>query len=59
MRIVVRKRRAALFVNDAPQPCLVVSDHETGAVKVKMGLWIGPGTRGYFSDMIVTPAGTS
>jgi len=56
-RIVVRGRRAALFVNDAPQPCLVVTDLKMGTVQGKIGLWIGPGTRGYFSDMIDTPAG--
>lgn len=58
MRIVVRGRRAALFVNDAPQPCLIVNDLKTGTVKGKIGLWIGPGTRGYFSNMVVRPAAT-
>jgi hypothetical protein len=58
MRIEVRGSRAALFVNDARQPCLIVTDLKMGTAKGKIGLWIGPGTRGYFSDMIVRPAGT-
>jgi len=59
IRIVVNGQRATLFVNDAPQPCLVVTDLKMGASEGMIGLWIGPGTRGYFSRMVVTPAGPS
>jgi hypothetical protein len=57
MRIVVSGHRAALFVNDAQEPCLVVTDLKMSASAGRIGLWIGPGTRGYFSHMVVTPAG--
>jgi len=57
MRVVVSGHRATLFVNDAPEPCLVVTDLKGTASGGKIGLWIGPGTRGYFSQMVITPAG--
>jgi hypothetical protein len=57
IRIVVSGQRATLFVNNAQQPCLVVTDLKMGASHGKIGLWIGPGTQGYFSHMVVTPAG--
>lgn len=55
VRVVVAGARASLYVNDAPQPALVVNDLKLGAGRGKIGLWIGPGTVGYFSQMVVTP----
>jgi hypothetical protein len=54
IRIVMSGQRAELFVNDAQHPCLVVTDLKMGASEGMIGLWIGPGTRGYFSHMVVT-----
>jgi hypothetical protein len=54
IRIVVSGPRAALFVNDAARPCLVVTDLKMTAPEGRIGLWIGHGTRGYFSRMVVT-----
>jgi hypothetical protein len=59
LRVVVSGRHARLFVNDALQPCLVIDDLKSGASRGKIGLWIGSGTKGYFSHMVVTPAGTA
>jgi hypothetical protein len=56
IRIAVNGQSAQLFVNDARQPCLVVNDLKMDAVAGRIGLWIGPGTRGYFSRLVVTPA---
>jgi hypothetical protein len=56
LRVVVAGERASLYVNDAPQPALVVNDLKLGAARGKIGLWIGPGTIGYFSRMVVTTA---
>jgi hypothetical protein len=55
VRVVVAGERASLFVNDAAQPSLVVTDLKLGAGRGKIGLWIGSGTIGYFSRMVVTP----
>jgi hypothetical protein len=56
LRVVVSGEKASLYVNDAAQPCLVVTDLKMGKARGKVGLWIGPGTRGYFSRMEITPA---
>lgn len=54
LRVVVAGERATLYVNDAPQPTLVVNDLKLGPTRGKIGVWIGPGTVGYFSRMAVT-----
>ena len=57
LRVVVKGERASLYVNDAAQPSLVVNDLKLGTgAEGKIGLWIGPGTIGYFSRMVVSPA---
>jgi hypothetical protein len=50
MRIVVAGTTARLFVHDAPQPALVVTDLKLGAGEGGVGLWIGAGTEGFFSN---------
>lgn len=57
MRIEVAGARLRLYVNDAPQPVLIVNDLKHGAgVKGGVGLWIGAGTEGFFSNVQVSPA---
>ncbi len=56
IRIVVHGNHAELFVNDADQPCLVVSDLMLGDTHGRIALWIGPGTIGYFSRLTVEAA---
>jgi len=52
MKIVVKGEHAELFINDSVQPCLVVNDLKYGAdMSGAIGLWVGPGTEGYFSDL--------
>jgi len=53
MRIVVSGVTARLHVHDAPQPTLVVNDLKLGATGGGIGLWIGAGTEGYFSNLRV------
>lgn len=51
MKIVVKGEHAELFVNNSMQPCLVVNDLKYGAdMSGSIGLWVGNGTEGYFSD---------
>jgi len=57
MRVVVRGKDARLFVGDAPQPALIVHDLKLGDVEGGVALWIGPGTEGYFRNVVITPAG--
>jgi hypothetical protein len=55
IRIEVQDAVAKLFVHDAPQPSLIVSDLKYGAKrKGAIGLWIGPGTEAHFRDLVIT-----
>ncbi len=56
VKITVSGTKAALYVHNAEQPCLIVNDLKLGAAKGAIGLWIGPGTDGYFANLRVTPA---
>ena len=52
MKIAVKGEHAELFINDSTQPCLVVNDLKYGAdMSGSIGLWVGPGTEGYFSEL--------
>jgi hypothetical protein len=57
MRIEVEGARLRLYVHDAPQPVLIVNDLTLGpALKGGVGLWIGAGTEGFFSNVRVSSA---
>jgi hypothetical protein len=53
VKIVVSGVRASLYVNGAAQPCLIVRDLKLGPTRGKVGLWIGPETDGYFSNLSI------
>ena len=55
MRIVTAGKKAQLYVNGAPEPCLIVNDMK-GAASGAIALWVGNGTDGYFSNLRVTPS---
>ncbi len=55
VRIVVNGTKARLFVHGAQQPCLLVNDLKLGPTKGAIGLWVGPGTDGYFANLRLTP----
>ncbi len=55
IRIVVLGTTARLFVHEASQPSLVVNDLKLGAGEGGVGLWIGAGTEGFFSNLRVRP----
>lgn len=57
MRIVVAGTKAQLYVNNAPQPVLIVNDLKLGETKGRIALWIGQDTEAYFAKLTVTPAG--
>ena len=40
----------------AAQPTLIINDMKAGVARGALALWIGPGTEGYFSDMVVRSA---
>lgn len=54
LRVVVQGADASLYVGGAGQPCLLVHDLKLGDVAGPVGLWIGPGTEGYFRDVRIS-----
>lgn len=58
LRIVVRGTYAALYVNGAHEPSLIVNDLKLGDIQGLVGLWVGHGTIAYFSRLAVTPSDT-
>jgi hypothetical protein len=53
MKIVVSGTRASLYVNDAQQPCLIVTDLKLGESHGQIALWAHWSTDGYFSNLTV------
>ena len=51
IKVEVSGTKARLYVNDAPQPVLVVNDLKHGNVKGAVALWIGLGTEAYFANL--------
>ncbi|MGH9388027.1 MAG: hypothetical protein ACRD1Z_00300 [Vicinamibacteria bacterium] len=57
MRVEVSGTRARLLVHGAKEPTLLVDDLKLGAAEGGVGLWIGAGTEGFFSNLRVRPSG--
>lgn len=55
LRIEISGTTARLFVHGAEQPTLIVNDLKLGETSGAIGLRIGPGTEGHFSNLRVTP----
>jgi hypothetical protein len=58
VRIDFRDRRAALYVNRAVQPVLIVKDLKLAPASGGVALWIGTGTEAFFRDLRVTTSGS-
>ncbi|WP_294296910.1 hypothetical protein [uncultured Chryseobacterium sp.] len=55
IKIVVKDQTARLYVDGASQPTLIVNDLKQGKdMRGSIGLWIGPGTLGHFTDVKIT-----
>jgi len=54
-RIVIQGSKARLYVHDVAQPCLIVDDLKLGDSEGPVALWVGPGTEGYFANLVITP----
>jgi len=51
LKIEVEGVKARLYVNDSPQPVLIVSDLKHGDNKGTVALWIGLGTEAHFANL--------
>lgn len=55
VKIVVQDSTSRLYVHNAPQPVLIVSDLKHGAShRGAIGLWVGSGTEAHFRNLILT-----
>lgn len=55
-RLVVDGATAKAYVNNKPEPVLVVDDLKLGAgARGAIGLWVGNGTEAFFANLVVTP----
>ncbi|PSL27871.1 hypothetical protein [Dyadobacter jiangsuensis] len=55
VKIEVKDETAKFYVNGASQPALIVNDLKQGKdLRGGVGLWIGPGSLGHFTDLKVT-----
>jgi hypothetical protein len=54
VKIQVKGKDARLYVNDATQPCLIVTDMKNEVEGGGIALWIGVGTDGYFRNLKVS-----
>ena len=56
MKIVVKNAQAKLYLNDNPQPVLIVNDLKLGAANSgAIGLFVDTGTDAFFRDIKVVP----
>jgi len=57
IRIEVQGAAARLFIDDGEAPVLEVTDLKLGAERSgRIGLWVGPGTNGFFRNLTMTKA---
>jgi hypothetical protein len=55
IKIVVKGKKAQLFLNDNKQPSLLVNDLKLGENNSgALGLFVDVGTEGYFTDLKIT-----
>ncbi len=54
VKIEVRGAKARLYVHGAGQPTLLVNDLKNGESGGAVGLWVGPGTDGYFTNLAIS-----
>lgn len=54
VKIEARGHQARLYVNDAPQPALVVNDLKLGQSQGQIALWVGSGTVAHFANLRVS-----
>ncbi|MFT3966043.1 MAG: hypothetical protein QM690_09195 [Sphingobium sp.] len=51
LTLVVRGASAKLYVDGAKEPALIINDLKLPPASGGIGLWVGPGSRGYFKSV--------
>jgi hypothetical protein len=55
LKIEINNDKAKIYVNGSDQPTMLVNDLKLGSGTIgKIGLWVGPGTEAYFSNLKIT-----
>ena len=54
LRIEVEGKKAALYINNAKEPSLVINQMKGKTTHGSIGLWVDIGTEGYFKDLKIT-----
>jgi hypothetical protein len=54
IKIVVKDRYARLYINNATEPSLIVTDIKHGITTGSVALWIGAGTEAHFTNLKIT-----
>ncbi|MHA6768828.1 hypothetical protein [Sphingobium ummariense] len=54
IKLVVSGSLARFYVNEAAEPALIVNDLKLPPASGGIGLWVGPGSKGYFKSLKVT-----
>jgi hypothetical protein len=54
LRIEVEGKKAALYINNAKEPSLVIKEMKGKTTHGSIGLWVDIGTEGYFKDLKIT-----
>jgi len=55
VKIVVKGNKAAIHINGAQQPTILVNDLKHGVSRRTLALWVDVGTIAYFANLRITP----
>jgi hypothetical protein len=55
-KLVVSGRTARLYLQGSSEPTLLIDDLRNAPIRGAVGLWLGPMTEAYFSNLRITPA---
>jgi hypothetical protein len=55
-KLVVSGRTARLYLNGSSEPTLLIDDLRNAPIRGSVGLWLGPMTEAYYSNLRITPA---
>jgi hypothetical protein len=55
-KLVVSGRAAKLYLHGSAEPTLLIDDLRNDSLRGSVGLWLGPMTEAYYSNLRITPA---
>ena len=55
-KLVVSGRTARLYLHGSSEPTLLIDDLRNDSLRGSVGLWLGPSTEAYYSNLRITPS---